>query len=89
MNEKHYVNASYIKSVFQEDNPLSHNPEEPFGLIIATQGPQKHSSEKFWKMVVQNNVTNIVTLCHNISDGHHGDACQYFPNEEVKTVKFG
>jgi hypothetical protein len=39
MEEKHYVNGSYIKSIFQESNPLVDDPEEAFGLIIATQGP--------------------------------------------------
>ena len=33
LEERNYINASYIKSAFKE------NREDPFGLIIATQGP--------------------------------------------------
>ena len=43
MQETNYVNASYMKSIFQEDSPKlledenqNENKEEPFGLIIAT-----------------------------------------------------
>ena len=56
INESNYINACYIKSSFKE-------PGNPFGLIIATQGPQPYTSESFWKMVIENNVTKIVTLC--------------------------
>ena len=44
-----FINASYIKTSFAEDHPT--NSEEPFGLMIATQGPHKNI-EEFWKMVV-------------------------------------
>ena len=36
MKEKNYVNGSFIKSIFQERNPIVEDLEEPFGLIIAT-----------------------------------------------------
>lgn len=38
----------------------------PFGIMIASQGPQEGTQEAFWDMVVQNNVKRIVTLCCNI-----------------------
>jgi hypothetical protein len=40
MTSENYVNASYIKSAYSENHPsLEAEPDEPFGLIIATQGP--------------------------------------------------
>jgi protein tyrosine phosphatase len=56
VDASNYINACYIKSSFKERG-------NPFGLIIATQGPQPHTCESFWKMVIENNVTKIVTLC--------------------------
>jgi protein tyrosine phosphatase len=73
VDETNYINACYIKSSFKEQGT-------PNGLIIATQGPQPHTCESFWKMVLQNNVTKIVTLCKNIGDTYHDDACAYFPS---------
>ena len=67
-----YINACFIKSSFRE-------PGNPNGLIIATQGPQLNTIENFWKLVLENNVTKIVTLCQNIGNGYHDDAVQYFP----------
>ena len=98
-----YINASYIKSAYNEKNPNVGDTSDPFGLIIATQGPKKNSVEAFWKMVVQNNVTRIVTLCHQIGNlkqestdkgGRPQDlpeAVQYFPTEdqEFKTIRWG
>ena len=73
VNKNNYINASYIKSTYRESG-------NPNGLIIATQGPQLHTTESFWKMVLENNVTKIVTLCKNIGDTYHDDACAYFPS---------
>jgi protein tyrosine phosphatase len=40
----------------------------------------------FWKMVKQNNVKKIVTLCQIIGEGHHADAYQYFPVKEGEKI---
>ena len=74
VNESSYINACYIKSSLKEHG-------YPFGLMIATQGPQPHTIEHFWRLVLENNVTKIVTLCQNIGNGRHDDACQYFPDK--------
>jgi len=74
--DKHsYINACYIKSAFKESNPRENqNDVWPFGLIIATQGPQNNTLDSFWKMVVQNNVKKIVTLCNKIGNNRDADA---------------
>ena len=40
-----YFNASIIKSPFNETNPSNRaareDPDQPYGLIIASQGPQQ------------------------------------------------
>ena len=82
--KENYINASHIKSAHQEHR----DGQTPFGLIIATQGPQHHTLSAFWQMIVQYNITKIVTLCHNISnDDNEADAVQYFPNESVDKIK--
>ena len=69
LTDETYINASYIKSAFREDQEL----------IIATQGPQRYSMHTFWNMVMQSNVKRIVTLCHKIGNKGDCDAYQYFP----------
>ena len=41
INDKTYINASYIKTAFNESCPESNHSEfdAPFGNVIATQGP--------------------------------------------------
>ena len=68
MNDSKYFSACYIKSSFKEKG-------NPFGLIIASEGPQEDDVESFWKMVIDNNVTKIVTLCHDIGGEYYPDAC--------------
>ena len=56
-----YINACFFKSAFREVHPTG--LAEPFGLIVATQGPMANTVEHFWEMVIQQNVIRIVTLC--------------------------
>ena len=48
--------------------------------MIASPGPSAYTSliEKFWQMVIQNNVRHILTLCHNLNF----DCGNYLPNLE-------
>ena len=45
-----YINASYIKTAFNESNP--NGTSDPFGLIICAQGPKRNTIKNFWKMVI-------------------------------------
>lgn len=49
-DENNFINASYIKTLYGEENG---QVGPPFGLMISTRGPTKHSIENFWKMAVQ------------------------------------
>lgn len=88
-----FINASYIKTAFGEekelDEPMNVEEDEnvkPFGLMIATAGPNKNTIEQFWKMVIQQDVSRIVALCEKMGDecgvSPYKEACQYFPTEE-------
>ena len=54
--------------------------------MIATAGPNKHTIEQFWKMVIQQDIGKIVALCEKMGDECGGspykEACQYFPTDE-------
>jgi len=63
MKMEEYMNANYIKTSFQEEDP--NDPGNPFGFMIASQAPQDFDFQHFWEMVVQKNVTTIVALCNN------------------------
>ena len=58
INDFTFMNACYIKSAYQENG-------DPFGLIIASCGPQEYNVDNFWKMVYQNNVTKVVSMCQD------------------------
>ena len=47
-----YINACYINSPFGSDKK-----------IIASQGPLENTVDHFWQMIVENNVTLIVSTC--------------------------
>ena len=53
-----FINASFIKTPFGESIE-----QEPYGHMIATRGPTKHTMEHFWKMIIQQDVKVIVSLC--------------------------
>ena len=40
----------------------------------------QHTQEQFWRLVLQERVGLIVTLCHQIG-GQDGDCVQYFPGK--------
>ena len=51
-NDTDYINASFVDSPF--------GPDE---RIIAAQGPLKGTIRHFWRMIIQEDVTLIITLC--------------------------
>ena len=55
---------------------------EPVGYMIATEGPRNGNAESFWKIVLQEKVTLIITVAHKIGNEWGGDCCQYFPVAE-------
>lgn len=40
ISEESYINACYIKSPLKE-SPMDQAADEPYGLVIATQGPKE------------------------------------------------
>lgn len=46
--------------------------------MIASQGPLKNSNHRFWKMIVQENVTKVVSLFQDNQD--------YFPTAQIPTL---
>ena len=77
---KNYINASRIQSPYHEGN--DHN------LLIATQGPKSNTTKNFWRMILQERVGMVVTLCHAIG-GADGDCVEYFPTVINEPVKYG
>ena len=71
-----YVNASYIPGVYSSQN------------FIAAQGPKECTVEDFWRMIVENNVTNIVMLS-NIIEGNKKKCEMYFPLDGRHPEQFG
>lgn len=67
--------ASYIKTPYQEANAKDLN--NPYGLMIAAEGPTADTNNSFWKMVMQENVTKVFSLCDENSTG-----CKYFPKSK-------
>ena len=71
-----YIHQTYIKSPFAEQT----------GLIIASEGPSRYNFNEFWKSVVDNKVSKIITFCEEFGlGGNWWTMYQYFPvNNEVK-----
>ncbi|XP_025107933.1 tyrosine-protein phosphatase non-receptor type 3-like [Pomacea canaliculata] len=61
-----YINASYIQG-YQDRN-----------TYIATQGPRDNTVSDFWRMVWQEQITQIVMLA-NISEGGQDQCWEYWP----------
>lgn len=62
-SEYDYINACYVNSPYP--------PEKGFGdkKIIASQGPLPQTVDHFWQMIIENNVTMIVSTCKPIESG--------------------
>ena len=91
--KKKAINANFIKTPFCEISPTSTSViPDPYGLIIATNGPVPRTIERFWQMVIQHNVKKTVSLVEhmgNESNTRYKECYQYFPTEEnpVLTLK--
>ena len=65
-----YINANFVHS--------------PLGLdrkIIAAQGPKSNSVDHFWRMVLEQNVTMIVSVCR-LAEGGRPKCHKYWPQGE-------
>lgn len=79
------INASFIKTPFGESNPS--NKLDPYGLMVATTGPNPRTTDAFWWMAVQQNITKTISLVEHIgreeqATDFYQECCQYFPTEE-------
>jgi protein tyrosine phosphatase len=79
LDGRDYINCSRIRSSLGE---------EP-GLIIATQGPMHHTQRDFWRLVIQEKSTFILSLAHDIGDAENSDCVQYFPINAQESMLFG
>ncbi len=67
--EDGYINSSRIKSVFGES----------VGHIIATQSPKDTTIEAFWRLVLQENVGMVITLCPEIGGDKYSECAEFLP----------
>nr|XP_054764961.1 uncharacterized protein LOC129271715 [Lytechinus pictus] len=71
-----YFNASFIPS-FENDK-----------AFIASQGPNKDSTNDFWRMIWQENVTTIAMVTR-LREGDKIKCRQYWPSQQGDSVTFG
>ena len=60
--ESDYINACYVNSPFIKVNPANKYITGDT-KIIASQGPLPETTDHFWQMIIENNVTMIVSTC--------------------------
>lgn len=53
--------------------------------MIATQGPMKNTVESFWRLVMQENVSLVITLAEKIGK----DCAVYFPMQKSLEDRYG
>lgn len=69
-----YINACFMNSPFPQPDGKGDKK------IIASQGPLPHTTHDFWKMIVEQNVTMIVSTCKPRENGR--DKCNiFYPSE--------
>lgn len=69
--QESYINADYVHS------PANNKDRK----IIASQGPRDNTTSHFWRMIVQENVTFIVTVC-KLEESGIPKCHKYWPEED-------
>jgi protein tyrosine phosphatase len=64
-----YINACYVNSPFENVNDSAKGDRK----IIASQGPLPKTTDQFWQMILEQNVTMIVSTCKTRENGR--DKC--------------
>ncbi len=68
-----YVNANFVHS--------------PLGLdkkLIAAQGPKSNTVDHFWRMIIEHNVTMVVSVCR-LEEGGRSKCHKYWPEGDSDT----
>ena len=60
-----YINACYVNSPFENADGSDFGDKK----IIASQGPLPQTTDHFWQMIIENNVTMIVSTCKTSENG--------------------
>lgn len=72
-----YINACYINSPFIVENQGEITGDTK---IIASQGPLPETTDHFWQMIVENNVTMIVSTC-KLEEQGRAKCNQFWPKK--------
>jgi|TARA_B110000285_G_C14991997_1_gene546830 protein tyrosine phosphatase len=60
-----YINACYVNSPIENPDGTIYGDKK----IIASQGPLPQTTDHFWQMILENNVTMIVSTCKTSENG--------------------
>ena len=80
-NDTDYINACYIDVSILKIVILVQSPFGEDQKIIAAQGPLDNTIRHFWRMVVQENVTMIVSTC-NLVEGKIQKCEMFWPDKQ-------
>jgi protein tyrosine phosphatase len=75
--EGDYINACYVNSPFGVDTGSKIQGDRK---IIASQGPLGETVNHFWQMIVENNVTMIVSTC-KLHENGRSKCSRFWPKE--------
>lgn len=75
--ESDYINACYVNSPFPDHSTPGIEGDRK---IIASQGPLPETTEHFWQMIVENNVTLIVSTCR-LQESGRAKCNKFWPNK--------
>jgi len=79
------IDASYIKTPL-----LEMKQDQPFGMIVATDGYEMgRGLQEFWEIVVKTNTHIILALNEEFAEGYSWGVQKYFPDEKNTTLKAG
>ena len=69
-----YINACYMNSPFPAEGDYPGDRK-----IIASQGPLPQTTDHFWQMIIENNVTCVVSTC-NIEEQGRAKCNKFWPD---------